>query len=245
LVDGIAAPLYYVTPASISFVVPYEVTSFPVASIQVNNNGVLSNTVTTYVHQTTPGIFTVPSGGLGTAAMIDFPASGGYYIVSANQPANAGDTVSVFLTGLGTPFPPSSDGAPGGTSCVSGSCLVNSVAVDVGGVSVGTLAFAGEAPAEVSGLYQINFQVPPICVSSTSTLCLTTAGTYTLGITGQVSGTGTSTITDSYADQAVIPVSTGTSASAVSAAPITDASPAKTKPFGHAILPRLSGSTAR
>ena len=241
LVDGIAAPLYYVSGTQVSFLVPYSAFQYSiggaqtVASIQVNNNGALSNIVTTYVHQTSPGVFTSdPVGGDGVPAMLDFPSSGGYYIVTNSRPAGPGDTVALYLTGLGTPVPSNGDGALGGTSCVSGSCLLNDVAVDVGGLNVGTLAFAGLAPG-LAGLYQINFQVPPICVSSTSTSCLPGAGSYTLGISGQVAVTG-GNVEDSYSNEALLPVS---SASAASARAATGATPAKALPAARRAPPRL------
>ena len=113
IIDGvISAPIYYVSKTQISFLMPYEASTFPIASIQVNNNGAKSNIATTYVNVTTPGVFTAdPVGGDGIAAMLDFPSSGGYFIVSANKPANPGDAVALYLTGLGAPFPTNGDGA--------------------------------------------------------------------------------------------------------------------------------------
>ncbi len=202
LVDGVAAPLYYVTPTQISFLVPYVAGTYSVATIQVNNNGTKSNVVTTPVHQTTPGVFTSnPIGGPGYAAMLDFPPSGGYYIVGADNPVHPGDNIALFLTGLGNPFPPNGDGQLGGTNCVSGECLSNSVAIDIGGTDVGTLAFAGLAPG-LAGLYQVNFQVP----------ATVTPGAYSLGVNGFGSlGNGT-LYNDSYTTESIIPVAaTGSS----------------------------------
>src|SRR6185312_140390 len=100
--DVIAAPIYYVSANQVSVIVPYDVSLFPVAKIQISNNGVLSNAVTMTVNQTTPGVFTSdPVGGIGVAALLDFPAGGGYYVVTNDNPAHPGDTVAVYLTGLG------------------------------------------------------------------------------------------------------------------------------------------------
>jgi uncharacterized protein (TIGR03437 family) len=242
LVDGIAAPIYYVTTNAISFVVPYEVSTYGVASIQVSVNGALSNVVTTYVHQTAPGVFTLPTGGIGVSALVDYPASGTPFVVGTDNPANPGDTVALFLTGLGSPFPSNSDGATGGVTCLSGTCLVNDVAVDIGGVDVGTLAFAGSAPQQVSGLYQINFQVPPICATSTSTSCFTSAGNYTLGVTGLVAVTG-GELFDSYSDEALIPVGSGTGSSV--RAPETPHAPTKAAPARQRTLMRLNNTGNR
>ena len=188
LIDGLPSPVFYVSPTQLSVLVPYDVSTFPVASIQVRNNGVLSNVVTMFVNTTTPGVFTANSG-LGVAAMLDFPSSGGYYIVSESQPAHPGDTVAAYLSGLGAPFPSNAIGAVGPADG-SGS-LVNNIAVDVSGEDVGTLAYAGLAPG-LAGLYQINFTIPADAV----------AGDNTLGIAGP----------DSYTNEATLPIAASGSA---------------------------------
>ncbi len=49
LIDGIAAPLYYVSAAQIAAIEPYAARQFSFATIQVNNNNSLSHTVTEFV----------------------------------------------------------------------------------------------------------------------------------------------------------------------------------------------------
>ncbi len=220
LIDGvIQAPLYYVSPTQISFLIPYEVSTFPIASIQVNNNGTLSNVVTTNVYQTTPGVFS-DNTGIGVAAAVDFPAAGGNpFVISESSPATGGDTIVAFLSGLGAPFPSNPDGALGVFDY-----LVQNVAVDVNGVSVGTPAYIGLAPG-LAGLYQINFTVPALCTTSGQTGCLD-LGDNSLGIAGP----------DSYSSQAVIPIGAGTTAAA--------RTPATAQPAAitNKLLPRLRNS---
>jgi len=199
LIDGIAAPIYYVSPAAVSVLVPYEVSTFPIATLQIKNSVGASNIVTMYVNQTTPGIFTAnPVGGIGDAAMLDFPASGaGYYIVSESKPAQPGDIVSLFLTGLGTPFPSNPDGALGTVDS-----LVQTIGVDISGTDVPltcSACYLGLAPGE-AGLYQINFQIPPLCTATGQTGCVV-SGANDMDISGP----------DSYTSEAVIPIGTGSS----------------------------------
>ena len=214
-VDGfLQAPLYYVSPTQISFLVPYAASTYSVASIQVNNNGATSNIATTYVNLTTPGVFTAnPVGGIGYAAMLDFPATGGYFVVGANNPANPGDNVALYLTGLGAPFPSNGDGALGPTT---GDGLVQTINVDISGTDVGTLAYQGLAPG-LAGLYQINFQIP----------AATPAGNNSLGITGP----------DSYTNEALIPISSGSTAAARTSSESTPAAHTR-------VLPRLKKSVS-
>lgn len=232
LIDGLQAPIYYVSSTQVSVLVPYAASTFPIASIQINNNGVLSNTATVYVNVTTPGVFTSdPVGGDGIAAMLDFPASGGYFVVGANNPANPGDPVALYLTGLGAPFP--ALGTDGALGPGSGDILDQTINVDVSGVSVGTPAYAGLAPA-LAGLYQLNFTIPALCTASGQTGCVT-AGTNTIGISGP----------DSYSDEAIIPISSGATAAAQTSNASPDATPARTTSAVRKTLPRLSRSGNR
>ena len=167
--DVIAAPIYYVSANQISVIVPYDVSTYPVAKIQISNNGVLSNAVTMNVNQTTSGVFTSdPVGGIGVAALLDFPAGGGYYVVTNDQQAHPGDNVALYLTGLGAPYPTNPSGAPGPND---GDSLLANIGVSVGGTDVGTLAYAGLAPG-LAGLYQINFTIPANATAGPNTLAV-------------------------------------------------------------------------
>jgi uncharacterized protein (TIGR03437 family) len=140
--------------------------------------------VTEFVHLTAPGVFTEPPGGVGYGAVLH----GDYSLVTAQSPAQAGETVSVYLTGLGTTNPLVPDGSAG----VFGETN-NIIAVYVGGQLVTNIGYCGLAPG-LAGLYQINFTVPSGV----------TAGDNSLEIVGP----------DSDAAEALIPVGAGQSTSA-------------------------------
>lgn len=223
-IDGvIQAPLYYVSPTQISFLMPYEASTFAVASIQVNNNGLTSNIVTTNVNTTTPGVFTYDTG-VGDAALIDYPATGGSpFFVSESSPATGGDTIVAYLSGLGTPFPANPDGALGVFDY-----LVSTISVDVSGVSVGTPAYAGLAPG-LAGLYQINFTLPALCTTSGQTGCLD-VGDNSIGISGP----------DSYTSEALIPIGAGNTAAARVSSQTAPGAALQPAAGARRILPRLS-----
>jgi uncharacterized protein (TIGR03437 family) len=187
-VNGLPAPVQFVSPGQISAIVPYAVGS-SIARIQVNNNGVLSNVVTEFVNLTAPGVFTVPPGGLGYGAVLH----GDYSLVTAQSPAQVGETVAVYLTGLGTTNPVIPDGSAGPASSQTN----NTIQVYIGGLQA-TVSYSGLAP-DLAGLYQINFTVP----------AGVTAGDNTLEIVGP----------DSDAAEALIPVGTALAASSSSPAP--------------------------
>ena len=188
-IGGLPAPIYYVSPTQVSVIVPYAVAG-PVALVQVTNNGVLSNAVPVFVNQTAPGVFTQTANGLSYGATEHVDGS----IVTAANPAKIGETVAVFVTGLGAVTPTIADGAPGPIDTLS-EVTPGSVTAAIGSPSTGpvaaTVTFAGLAP-QLSGLYQIDITVPAGL----------TAGDNHLYISGP----------DAFNSQSLIPISTATSA---------------------------------
>ena len=63
LVNGIAAPLYYVSPGQLNVQIPYETTANSSAVVSVNNNGQVT-TQSFQVAAAAPGIFTDSTGAL-------------------------------------------------------------------------------------------------------------------------------------------------------------------------------------
>jgi uncharacterized protein (TIGR03437 family) len=181
-VNGGLAPIYVVSPTQVSFLIPYAVTT-SLATIQVVNNGTASNTVTLPVHLITPGVFSFPPGGLGTAAALHAD----YSLVSTAKPAQPGETILVFVTGLGAVTPIVPDGSAGPESPLSNTN--NTISAYINGQNA-KVDFAGLAP-DLGGLYQVNLEVPSGLAS----------GTYSLDLAGP----------DGYSSEATIPVGTATS----------------------------------
>ena len=165
------------------------------AQIQVVNNNVMSNMVTAAVNPTTPGIYTNPSGGVYAAAV---DANLGK-IVTPSTPAQPGDTLEVFASGLGVVSPPNpgGDGAAPPNSPLS--YTYNTIAADVDGTAAPVL-FAGLAPS-LAGLYQINVTIPATI----------TAGDHFLDISGLDPNTQA---LESYSQQVLISVGSGAAAAA-------------------------------
>jgi uncharacterized protein (TIGR03437 family) len=201
LINNIAAPIYYVSPTQLSVIVPYEIqgSTGSVAQIQVVNNGTSSNVVTEFVNATTPGVFTNPVGGLGLAAA----EHANFSLITENSPAQVGETITVYVTGLGDSFPTPSDGAAAGRQ----SPTSNTITADISGVSA-TVSYAGLTP-QYPGLYQVNLVIP----SGVS------AGDNLIDISGP----------DSYTSEAILPIGS-TGAAQPLAQPVTRSQPKGLKP---------------
>jgi uncharacterized protein (TIGR03437 family) len=167
-IQGRPAPLYFVSSGQISALVPFA-TAGQNAEIIVRNGGVESNTVTVPVARTSPGIYSLTQNGIGPGAILkpDFST------VSAANPTRRGDTILIYLTGLGELNPPVADGAAPGTSPLSR--VVDNVNVYIGGIRA-AVTYAGGAPG-LAGLYQINCVIPanapigsavPLAIETTS-----------------------------------------------------------------------------
>src|ERR1035438_10532665 len=152
-VNGVPAPIYYVYPTVLAVIVPYGVTG-SIAKVQVFNNNVPSNAVTAWISKTAPGVFTQSSDGLGYGDVVHLDGT----LVNAKSPAQIGETVSVYLTGLGAVSPTIADGAAGPTDPNALAKAVATITAYIGGVSA-TVGYAGLAP-QLAGLYQINLTVP-------------------------------------------------------------------------------------
>jgi uncharacterized protein (TIGR03437 family) len=151
LINGKNAPLYFVSSGQINALVPFGTTG-PTATVQVQNNGQTSNTVTVPVAPTAPGVYSLDQSGSGSGAILHAD----FTLVNDASPATAGETVLIFLTGMGTTNPTVQDGTAGATGTLYKSTA--NVAVYVGDVA-GTVAFNGLAPG-FPGLYQINVTLP-------------------------------------------------------------------------------------
>jgi uncharacterized protein (TIGR03437 family) len=190
MINGVAAPLLYVSPTQISAIVPYSATT-AVAQIQVINNGAPSNIVTNFTSRTAPGILTASQNGLGPGLVVHSDGT----LVTETHPAVVGETVSVFLTGLGAVIPAVPDGSAAPTNPFS--LVVNTITAFVGGIQA-SVGYSGLAPGEAA-LYQVNLTIPTGV----------TTGDNALDISGP----------DSYTSEAVIPVTTGSSAASPALAP--------------------------
>lgn len=150
--NNLPAPLYFVSGTQIAALVPFALPGQR-ATIVVTNNGVRSNSVDVPIARTAPGIFSLDKNGIGSGAILH----ANFTVVSANSPARRGETILVYLTGLGPVSPVIGDGAPGrGAEPFNRTTQTPTVHI---GSKRGTVTYSGLAPG-LPGLYQVNVTIP-------------------------------------------------------------------------------------
>jgi uncharacterized protein (TIGR03437 family) len=152
LINNTAAPISQITATNIYAVVPYSITG-STATIVLVNGGTQSNTVTVPVAATAPGVAALASNGLGAGAITHANGT----VVSTSSPASRGETVVIYLTGLGAVSPPVTDGAA--PTKLTSSNSVQAVYFGATAVVASSLLFQGLSP-QYPGLYQINVTIP-------------------------------------------------------------------------------------
>ena len=171
-VNGKASPIYFVSPGQINFLVPYATTG-ATATIVVQNSGANSNTVTVPLAATSPGVYSLDQSGSGPGAILHADFS----LVNAGNPAAAGETVLIYVTGMGTVTPNVADGTAGTITTLYKSNAEVTVLVAGKAASV---SFNGLAPG-FPGLYQLNVTLPaplPLGASGSLPLALQTNNAY-------------------------------------------------------------------
>jgi adhesin/invasin len=148
MVNGIAAPLFYVSPSQINFQMP-SATGEGSSHIVVTTNGGSSSAVTPSIAPVQPGLYIYPD--LRAKAL-----NQDLTLHTAQTPIAAGQYVVLYLTGFGPTTPPVPDGQPAPSNPLA---YVNgAVQATIGGLPA-PVAFAGLAPGFV-GLVQVNAQIP-------------------------------------------------------------------------------------
>jgi uncharacterized protein (TIGR03437 family) len=150
LVDGVPAPLFFVSPNQINFQMPFEAPRDGVAQVSVENAGVRSATAPAVLAPYGPAVFANPATGEPIATRPDGS------LITAAAPAQPGDALILYVTGIGDLNNSPASGAPAAADPLSQALVLPQVTV--AGVPVHVF-FAGLTP-EFVGLGQINIQLP-------------------------------------------------------------------------------------
>jgi uncharacterized protein (TIGR03437 family) len=171
LVNGTAAPIYYVSPGQINFEIPIDASTANGGggTVQVVRNGQPGNLVYVDINAQAPrfivydggyGIMTTPQG-----ALTGIPSS----------PVKVGDTIVIYALGLGPTSPPVASGTASPSSPLAKVPGTTQVCFGVESPfhqsPCATALFSGLTPGFV-GLYQINVTIPAGIPSGNSTISL-------------------------------------------------------------------------
>lgn len=140
----------YVSRSQINALMPSN-TPLGWVSLRVTYNNAQSNPSPVFVVHDSPGLITFTGSGSGAAAVQNVSSSGTLSLNSNANAAKPGQTVQVYLTGLGPIAAPDNQAPPAGAPNTP-------VEVWVGGVAA-TVTYSGRSPC-CSGLDQIDFLVP-------------------------------------------------------------------------------------
>ncbi len=175
LFNGSPAPLYFVSPAQVNFLVPMSAPGTGTADVEIVqvSTGQVLGAASVAMASVSPAIFCGASGGcllnggFYQAAVLNQDSS----VNSATNPAARGSVIQIFCTGQGALNNPPADGAAAGISPFAttpqtprvaiGTCFVD----DCGALLAGDptngqwVTYSGLAPG-YAGLWQINVQIP-------------------------------------------------------------------------------------
>ncbi|HVW07219.1 MAG TPA: hypothetical protein VHC90_01480 [Bryobacteraceae bacterium] len=175
-INGLPAPLSFVSPGQVNAQVPSSLTAPDRTIIAVAvavTTAAGSVGIQTGLASASPGFFTADASGCGQAAALNIRPDGS---VSLNSPSNSaapGDYVALFGTGFGVPAQQIDDGA-----AASGpSSLSVAPGLTVDSEPIASPTYTGLAPG-LPGVDQINFQVP---ASTRNGCAVPVRGSQTLG----------------------------------------------------------------
>ena len=170
--DTTPAPLLYVQSQQINLQAPFELAGKKSTSIHVEYQGVSSRTAQIAVEDAAPDFFRrLPS-----QQGVIFNSDGS--LNSPSNPAAVGSAVWILGTGGGLFTPPIPTGAMAPFTPLSKLALTPTVRIDAG--IPAQVQYAGSSPTAPSGVFQINFVVPPVgTYSSTHTVDVTIGPGYT------------------------------------------------------------------
>lgn len=189
-IDGVAAPIVYVSPSQVSVQVPYEARlgtqALGTARTFVLTYGTATPASTTVdIVATAPGLFTLNASGVGQALVLNYNAvTGNYSINSSQNPAAIGGIVVFFLTGegdyAGASYTPETGLVVPLTPPVATGVypeLATLPTISIGGTVATTVNYAGPIPGSMLGLLQVNVVVPAGATKGNAVALNATVGT--------------------------------------------------------------------
>jgi uncharacterized protein (TIGR03437 family) len=155
LLDDVAAPLYFVAPRQVNFLIPHTAPSSGLVEMQVvrASTGEILASSLVRMDLSSPALFTKNNTGAGQVAALNEDNSEN----ASTNPAARGSVIQLFGTGQGPVPGAPADGSPPGAALETSErprVFIGSRFVDDSEIS-----YSGLAPTLV-GLWQINVRIP-------------------------------------------------------------------------------------
>ena len=151
-VDGVPMPLFFSSAGQVNAQLPFELAPNATVLETVRVDGIPSQPFQVRLNPFSPALFSLSQDGLGPGAILHANGT----LVSADNAAQAVETVLLFGTGLGTVTNPPDTGQPASANPLSKTITTPTVTI---GEREAPVDFSGLAPGFV-GLYQVNVVVP-------------------------------------------------------------------------------------
>lgn len=152
VIGGRYAPLYYVSPTQVNFLIPSDLRAGEVTLLVVRE-GTVGPTVRVKLRPAAPALFQMDATNI-VASHAD------YSLVSERAPARPERWVILWATGLGEVTPPAVSGAIPRQAAELQQARNFRVLLDGTPLAAGLVGYVGLAPGW-GGLYQVNLSVPP------------------------------------------------------------------------------------
>ena len=151
-VNGVPVPMLFVSSTQINAQLPFQVEGS--TTLILRTPGGVSDNFNMTILPAAPSVFRSTVGGENNVPTV--VRSSNNLTVTPSNPIHRGDTITIYLTGMGKTSPAIEAGIPAPNEPLASVLIPPSI--DLGGVAL-PVAFAGLAPGQV-GVYQINAVVP-------------------------------------------------------------------------------------
>jgi uncharacterized protein (TIGR03437 family) len=177
LIGGLSAPLYYVSDGQLNVQIPSELPANQQYPILVTVNGAVTLPDQLDMVTLQPGVDASTTGTIVAQHGADFS------LVTAASPAKPGETIVIYLLGMGATNPPVASGQPAPSNPLA--MVTAQPTITVGGQSA-HVDFAGLTPG-FAGLYQVDFAVPTTASAGNLPVVISQNGVVTNSTTLPVS----------------------------------------------------------
>jgi len=156
VVSGLSLPVLFVSEKQVNVFIPFELAVNAPHQLIVRRGNAGSVPVPIAIFENQPAILATAGNGAGQGHIYRIDKSSAQILADSTSPAKAGDSLVIYMVGLGPVTPPIKSGDPAPLTILEP--INGTPSVTIGGVPA-QVFFAGLTPGS-TGLYQMNVVVP-------------------------------------------------------------------------------------